>query len=61
MMGMWGATMAKPKDDEKPEIDERWIVEWERYGFEQMETYLKQHFAFDVFYERREGGKKETE
>ena len=47
-----GTRRAVADDAKQPEIDERWLKEWEDYGLRQLDDYMKKHAAFDAYYAR---------
>ena len=57
---MWNlgfpGTPEPPPDDPEPKpvvIDERWLDEYVRFGFDEMRPYMTRHAAFEDYYRNR--------
>jgi hypothetical protein len=37
----------------QPQVDERFVDDWVRYGLSELESYLGKHARFDAYYSRR--------
>jgi hypothetical protein len=40
----------------QPQVDERFVDDWIRFGLSELEAYLGKHARFDVYYSRRDAG-----
>jgi hypothetical protein len=40
----------------QPQVDERFVDDWIRFGLSELESYLAKHARFDAYYRRRDTG-----
>jgi hypothetical protein len=38
----------------QPQVDERFVDDWIRFGLSELESYLGKHARFDAYYSRRD-------
>jgi hypothetical protein len=38
----------------QPQVDERFVDDWIRFGLSELEAYLGKHARFDAYYRRRD-------
>ena len=50
-----------PDDEKPPEIDEKFIGEWVKYGFAELHIYMTKHAQFDAWLLRHPDKTEETE
>ena len=53
--------MATPNDENPPKIDERYLLEWFEYGWEELNVSLGRHAAFDAYCERHKKEQDEAD
>jgi hypothetical protein len=41
-------------DEELPQVDERFVDDWVRFGISELESYLGKHARFDAYCSRRD-------
>lgn len=41
-------------DIAQPQVDERFVDDWIRFGLSELEAYLGKHARFDAYYRRRD-------
>ena len=44
--------MTMPDEPQQPEIDEKFIGEWLKYGFAELQIYMVKHVQFDAWLRR---------
>jgi hypothetical protein len=42
--------------DTQPQVDERFVDDWIRFGLSELESYLGKHARFDAYCNRRDAG-----